>query len=207
MKAGEGQLAVGKDDFVSDQRDRQDLLEPIDIHFGRFLERLGGSPDPGLFLAAALVSRSVGEGNICLNLPDFADKPLPDLTGKSIQRCPDLPAWRRMLEASPLVGKPGDYRPLILDGQSRLYLYRYWEYEAALARFLIGKAAGASSWRKSLRDAKIDPRILREGLDRLFPLPTGGGEKTEPDRQRIAAFKAGGPGLTGISGSPRKGGS
>ncbi|MBU2261576.1 MAG: exodeoxyribonuclease V subunit alpha [Proteobacteria bacterium] len=205
MKAGEGQLAAGKDDFGSDPQDRQDLLEPIDIHFGRFLERLGGSPDPGLFLAAAFVSRSVGEGNICLNLPDFAGRPLPDFTGKSVQRCPDLPAWRRMLEASPLVGKPGDYRPLILDGQSRLYLYRYWEYEADLARFLIGKVAGTTSWRKSLREAKIDPRILREGLDRLFPLPAGCGEKTEPDRQRIAAFTAVVRELTVISGSPGTG--
>lgn len=202
MTVSEEQLGAIKDERGGD---RANLPASIDIHFGRFLERLGGAPNEGLFLAAALAGRSVGEGDICLNLADFAGRPLPEIACKSLERCPDLQAWRRMLEASPAVGKPGDYRPLILDGQSRLYLYRYWEYEDDVARFLLGKAAVTSSWRKSLREAGIDPRILKEALNLLFPLDTGSGEKTEPDRQRIAAFTAVVRKLTVISGSPGTG--
>jgi len=205
MKAGEEQLEIGKDDLGGSRPERGDLPASIDIHFGRFLEKLGGSPNEGLFLAAALVSKSVGEGDICLDLAAFAGRPLPEIACKSLARCPDLPAWRRMLEASPVVGKPGDYRPLVLDGRSRLYLYRYWEYEDDLARFLVGRAAGASPWRKSLRTAGINPRALRESLDRLFPLPAGGSEKADEDRQRVAAFSAVVRELTVISGSPGTG--
>ena len=41
--------------------------------------------------------------------------------------------WRSILRDSPVVGKPGEYKPLILDHRGRLYLFRYWEYEKKLA--------------------------------------------------------------------------
>ena len=207
MNASEERITGVADDFSKDLHS-PDFLEAIDVHFGRFLERLGGASAPWLFVAAALVSRSVGEGNICLNLSDVAGKPLPGGSGLPVRQCPELPAWRRMLETSPVVGKPGDYRPLILDGQSRLYLYRYWEYEAELARFLIGKAAATSSWHKRLRQGGIDPKVLWEGLNRLFPViagKAGGKEKRGPDWQKIAALAAVVRELTVISGSPGTG--
>ena len=50
--------------------------------------------------------------------------------------------WRNgllALEACKVVGRPGDYKPLILDSRSRLYLYRYWDYERTLADFIKGR--------------------------------------------------------------------
>ena len=44
------------------------IFSPIDVSFGRFLERIDGGNNPSLFAAAFLVSRSVREGNVCLDL-------------------------------------------------------------------------------------------------------------------------------------------
>ena len=57
--------------------DWQDFLEPIDIHFGRFIERLGGGSAPWLFLTAGLLSRSVREGDVCLDLKHWAGTVIP----------------------------------------------------------------------------------------------------------------------------------
>ena len=50
------------------------MLTYIDLHFGRFINRLAGSNDPDIFLAAALVSNAAGNGDVCLDLESFARK-------------------------------------------------------------------------------------------------------------------------------------
>ncbi|MBA1331108.1 exodeoxyribonuclease V subunit alpha, partial [Candidatus Endoriftia persephone str. Guaymas] len=45
---------------------------------------------------------------------------------------PPLADWLQQLADSPLVGGPGQSQALILDEQ-RLYLGRYWRFEADLA--------------------------------------------------------------------------
>src|SRR5688572_24903206 len=49
----------------------------IDRHFALLMERLGGRVNPLLGLAAALVSRSRGAGNICLHLETLAGTRFP----------------------------------------------------------------------------------------------------------------------------------
>jgi len=44
-----------------------------------------------------------------------------------------LEDFRSALLASGLVGRPGERRPLVLDHADRLYLLRYWQYEADVA--------------------------------------------------------------------------
>ena len=43
-------------------------FSPLDIHFARFMTKLTGGDKPELFLAAALLSRHVAEGHVCLDL-------------------------------------------------------------------------------------------------------------------------------------------
>lgn len=86
-----------------------------------------GAAEP-VALAMALTVRAVNEGHSCLVLP--ADGPA--LPGEApLCSAADLDS---ALRASELVGDPGadSGKALLLDGQ-RLYLHRYWHYEARLA--------------------------------------------------------------------------
>ena len=163
-------------------RDIQSLLEQaalseIDIHFARLMTRLSGQDTPDLFLAAALVSHAKSEGNVCLDLSAWAGKPFPRDDAKIDSfDCPPLSQWLDTIRAGSVVGKPGDYKPLILDARARLYLYRYWEYEDILAKKLHARAMGENS--------QVDVPLLKDGLARLFPQT---GEKTV-NRQKLAAL-------------------
>lgn len=178
----------------------------LDLHFARLMRELAGSDSAEVFLAAALVSRSTREGDICLDLSSIEGRPLTagELKGYPLI-CPSLSQWRRLLEASPVVGKPGDYRPLILDGRSRLYLYRYWDYEKKLADFIRERTGSRNGEPQMFADeagAGISPALLKDGLDRLFP-PLPAGETA--DWQRVAAFMSLWNGFSVISGSPGTG--
>ncbi|MDO8785597.1 MAG: exodeoxyribonuclease V subunit alpha, partial [Syntrophales bacterium] len=175
-----------------------------DLHFARLMTELAGRNSPELFLTAALVSRNTREGHICLDLSSFEGRPLTagELEGYP-PMCPPLSQWLRLLEASGVVGKPGDYRPLILDGGSRLYLYRYWDYEKKLADFIRERTGNGNGEPQIFSDeAGIDPAILKDGLDRLFPSPPIG-ETT--DWQRLAAVISLYNRFSVISGSPGTG--
>ena len=166
-------------------------LRPVDQYFARWLGDVVGTPTPGRLLAAALASHRLGQGHVCLELGSVAGRnPFP---GLSELRAPDLHSWRKELMGWPAVGGPGAHAPLVLDGEDRLYLGRYWHYERSLAEGVRARAA----W------SETDPDLgrLREGLDRLFPpLPDGG-----VDWQRVAAALAMLRPLCVISGGPGTG--
>jgi exodeoxyribonuclease V alpha subunit len=102
----------------------------LDRHFARFISRFGGAHTEALYAAAALVSRATGNGDVCLDLQAWAGQPV---AGLPLPACPPLDRWVAALCAASAVGRPGDRRPLVLDGNNRLYLYRYWDYENSLA--------------------------------------------------------------------------
>jgi exodeoxyribonuclease V alpha subunit len=166
----------------------------IDRHFARFLERLSGGAAPELELAAALVSRSRGEGNICLDLRAVATEEFPRGTSPGTVQLPEFESWMAKLRASPVVGSPGEFKPLVLDSSGRLYLHRYWEYESNLAR-AIRQRAGMDT-------GSVNTDLLRESLNRFFPSPAG---VSEPDWQRAAAETAVRKSLCVISGGPGTG--
>jgi exodeoxyribonuclease V alpha subunit len=163
-------------------------FSPLDLHFGRFLESLEGRPCPELRLAAALASRAVGAGHVCLDLAAAAGE--AGLPGP----CPELGAWVRALRRTQVVGEPGAYAPLVLDAAGRLYLHRYWAYEDRLVRYL-GERAGAFAPAGA-------PDQVRAALDRLFPRASGDGE---PDGQRVAAAVAACRPFCVVSGGPGTG--
>ena len=98
------------------------------------MAHLSGTGSEALFLAAALASHYQGLGHVCFDLSRLAGKKL--LEGEPDSPvCPPLERWSQGLEKEGVVGRPGKYKPLILNGP-RLYLYRYWEYEKKLIDFL-----------------------------------------------------------------------
>lgn len=170
-------------------------LRPIDLHFARFVGELSGGESPELCLAAALASKHTGDGHICVDLAAWAGKRFPqeEIAEGEALLCPELSPWTRILRESPLVGNPGDYRPLILDDAHRLYLYRYWQYEAGLAdRIFEALAQG---------EAALDRSVLEGGMARLFPPADPG----ETDWQKLAALAALGGRFALIIGGPGTG--
>ena len=170
------------------------FLSELDYRFSRFLGRLDGSSDAKLLLAASLVSRERGEGHICIDLAKLAGIVI-ELQGSEPLVCPPLEIWLNVLHASPVVGRPGDYRPLILDG-ARLYLYRYWDYEKRLADTL--KTLAGSTF------AEFDEQRLKDSFERIFPRGENEGEK-DVDWRKVAAFASFRNGLCVISGGPGTG--
>ncbi len=170
------------------------FLSELDIHFARFMTRISGQDSPGLFLAAALVSRATSQGHVCLDLSSLNEMPLlSDDSAAETLPLPSLDEWRDILLSSSVVGGPGDFRPLVFDGKTRLYLYRYWEYEKTLAEFLTATAASVVE--------KTDAPLLRDGMSRLFPKTTSHGT----DWQKVAAFVSVVKKFCVISGGPGTG--
>ena len=158
-------------------------LSDIDIRFARFISDLSDNDDPDILLAAALVSNATGNGDVYLDLASAAEKPiLGEGNGEGAVICPKLSTWSKKISQLPAAGRPGDFRPLILDDKNRLYLYRYWDYEKRLSESIIIRA------KEDVRN--IDVTLLGNSLKRLF-------QKNKDDdfhRQKVAARFASGPG-------------
>ncbi|HEY8554936.1 MAG TPA: exodeoxyribonuclease V subunit alpha [Burkholderiales bacterium] len=151
-------------------------ITELDLHFARLMVRLGGAPEVGL--AACLVSQALGNGDVCLDLREKAGRALFEDSAAGALEAPPLAEWLAALRASPVVGKPGDYRPLILDEEGRLYTYRYWDYERRLALAIRERLAASVP--------PVDEGRLAEGLARFFPP----GEGETPNWQKVAAATA-----------------
>lgn len=96
-------------------------------------------------------------------------------------------AWR----ATGWVGRPGEYRPFILDDGGRFYLARYHDHEECVAASLLLRS-----------DRPLEPQnpsALRRDLSALFPADD------PEDRQRLAALLAQVKALTLVSGGPGTG--
>jgi len=161
-------------------------LNDIDRQFATFICRQEGNSDPHLEVAAALLSRGVVAGDVCLDLACAVDEGLT--AGCGIE---SLDSWRQRLAGFSVVGTPGEFKPLILDRTDRLYLHRYWRYEHELAEAIMKRGTAA----------RFDKERLQDGLARLFP----GNAEGETDWQRVAALAAVTRRFCVISGGPGTG--
>ncbi len=152
-------------------------VSAADVHFADLMHRLDGRGEPLVWLAAAMASQATGEGHVCLDLEARAGEPFA-VDGQPPLTLPALETFRERLESSPVVGRPGDFRPLILVDDGRLYLQRYWTYEQDLARALRDRAAAVPEG--------LDEARLKAGLARLF----AHNDDQETDWQRVAAAVA-----------------
>jgi exodeoxyribonuclease V alpha subunit len=146
-------------------------LSDLDYHFSQFMCHIANTHSEALAVAAALVSYWTERGHICINLLDFANKPLhecleqQDQNKKESLLFPSLESWTEKLRNSGVVGKPGEKKPLILDSKNRLYLHRYHQYETLLSQHLIYRS------RSDISGLYLSG--LSQFLDRLFASETG----------------------------------
>ncbi|MEX6500484.1 exodeoxyribonuclease V subunit alpha [Pseudomonas zhanjiangensis] len=167
-------------------------LGPLERALLASLRRLEPSAEPLVLASAALLCAALEQGDVCLPLARLAgQRPWPehDFT------LPPLGEWREGLEASSLVGMPGDFVPLILTGE-RLYLARYEAYERQLAAQLLARAGDRPA---------VDETRLSESLTRLFAFNASSQAGQRPDWQRLAAAQAVRRRLAVISGGPGTG--
>ncbi len=119
---------------------RAGALTELDVQLAALLHRLDGRASEAashVALAGALASHAVSNGHACLPL-DRAAEVLED--GPPAQALPSPAVWRTALAGSPVCGDGSAPRPLVLDAGGRVYLYRYWRYEQALAAGLRARA-------------------------------------------------------------------
>ncbi len=169
---------------------QEKTIRAIDFHLGLFMEKLHrqsgfGSSCPELRLATTLTSMAVGGGHVCLPLK-YAQRVLPAVA----ELIPALEEWRKKLFATPLVARPGEIAPLLLDEKNRLYFYRYYKYEEIIAEKL---------GRRAEKGLEYDPARAASLLSSLFP-----GSGREDEQKNAVALALQKP-LVIISGGPGTG--
>ncbi|HEX2675499.1 MAG TPA: hypothetical protein VHM19_02635, partial [Polyangiales bacterium] len=119
------------------------VLSPLDYHFARSLEALGGANEETLF-CAALASRAVQLGHVCLDVTRVEDLRFVDRAAHAAPGdaraefvCPPAERLLRALRESSLCGSGSAATPLVLDARGRLYLQRYAQHERELAAALL----------------------------------------------------------------------
>ncbi len=146
--------------------------------------------------AAVHLSMATSTGHVCSYLSGLAVSMTAE-EGRDI-----TPAeLREALLESGLVGSPGSRgaQPFILDGDGRLYLHRYFDYESRLARCLVqrrGRPVPAPG-------GAVLPANVVALLTALFP--KGSDAPAQADWQKIAVLTALLGNLTIVSGGPGTG--
>ncbi|MGB1239949.1 MAG: exodeoxyribonuclease V subunit alpha, partial [Pseudomonadales bacterium] len=169
------------------------FVRPLDVHFARWLAlKIPDSSERQLMLAA-LLSQQLAEGHVCIAL-DRLDQVLASWPAILAEPARALlfngPLDANALLDNKLIGDGATLTPLVL-ARGRLYLYRYWQYEVVVARYLLCQAGA--------EQAPIDEQWLRERLDVYF------GCADVPDWQRIAAAVSVRQSVSVISGGPGTG--
>lgn len=166
----------------------QGVLSALDLHLAKFLHQLVQPTHDYVLLSVAVLSDAVAQGNICVDLSHYAKQNFPKFPQENVTpiSCPELTDWLNTLKNCAVVGRPGEFKPLILD-DDHLYFYRYWQYEQHLAAQI----------RQHLQTVPIDTAKLADGLQRLFA-------GTDP-LQQLAARRAVEQGFCIISGGPGTG--
>ena len=117
-------------------------ISPLSYFFASFIaEHSDGKENSLLAYSAALVSQNNQNGDVCVELDQYLDRPLFNSERIAPQDIPcgiDLKQWRQLLLQSVCVGAADDVTPLILD-HNRLYLNRYWRYESSIAESIVSR--------------------------------------------------------------------
>ncbi|WP_233800797.1 exodeoxyribonuclease V subunit alpha [Paraburkholderia sp. HP33-1] len=170
------------------------LAEGFARRIGMLARRGGASTEVVKWAArgAFAASRATAEGHVCVPLATLARR--FDASSAEVRA-----ALLASGMASDGAAGAAALRPLVIDGEGRLYLARYYDYERRLAQALVAHATGEAHIAKA--DVDTDPAALRERLLRYFGPP----KDDDVDWQRVAAVMALSGRLTIVSGGPGTG--
>lgn len=165
---------------------RQQGFSTLACQFASYISRQQTPEDPLLTLTAGLLSEAVSDGHVCLNL---ASEQV--WSAEILQHLPDAKNWQQQLTDNAIVGQPGDFKPLILTSDGRLYLQRYWQDEQQVATAIRQRATALKQ--------PIDNALLQSFFVNWQQ------SVTDIDWQKIAVLSALSQQLTVISGGPGTG--
>jgi exodeoxyribonuclease V alpha subunit len=181
----------------------QSCFSPLDRRFAEFLYALDGTENLFLKLGALLASSRTARGDICIEITRIGGMEAEELLREyeiyggsgtlPSMKLPGAGMWLNELRKSRCVVPSGEYGPLVLDNDGRLYLYRYREYQQQIFENIRARAGTSNS--------DVDTISLRHGIDRLFP----SGDTGETDWQRVAVYAAVKSRAAIISGGPGTG--
>ncbi len=180
-----------------DQASALKIFRDIDRQLAGFIREKGGSEVSAL--TALVLSRELGDNHVCLELREEN----PRLSAYTSEGVPLFPVqdWKAQLAADRhTVGRPGEYKPLICDGD-RVYLQRYWAYEQLLGcrlaqRANVKTAVDIESYRSLFKACRLGSGT--GDLSGLLP-------EERQDLQTAAVLMALQSGFSVISGGPGTG--
>jgi exodeoxyribonuclease V alpha subunit len=176
-EAYDRRLALGASGVLRDFNEAG-VLTAADVHVAHRLGELTGERDERVLLAAALATRAVRHGSVCLDLATVGEV-APELPW------PAYDGWVEAVAASPLVGLG------VLRWEfDLLYLDRYWHQEREVCADLQRRVAQAPP--------KVFGDVLEAGLQRVFGEPTF-------VEQRAASRRAATQWTTVLTGGPGTG--
>jgi len=120
---------------------RQQGFSELACQFARFIDRKEDGNNSLVGLTAGLLTEAMAQGHVCLNLAKLPESAyhLNDVLPTNVID------WKNQLMAAKSVGKPGDYKPLILSEDGLLYLYRYWQDEQQVAQAITQRLHAVST--------------------------------------------------------------
>lgn len=170
------------------------VASPLDLALVDALGRAVGGPLPlPVALGVVAASAAVRRGAVCADLAHLAADGPRDDDGVRVPGLswPAPEPWAAALDASPVCGGADGRAPLVREGH-RLTLRRLWAHEARLAAALRARDLPPAT--------TVDPAVLRDGLQRLFPAAAH-----TVDAQAIAAATAATRPFAVIAGGPGTG--
>ncbi len=160
----------------------------------RFFSELANQDSFAYCAAIWALSQSFAQQYTCADLNLLAGQAL-DEEQPELGTYPELTSWLLELKALACIGEPGEYQPLILDPQNRLFYFRYWQAEVQLAE---------DFWQRLL-PLELSSEVLEAyqvSLERHFVKAS---QDAPIDWQQIAVANAIRQPLTVISGGPGTG--
>jgi len=138
----------------------QHFFSNLDYFFARSMAKAFDENESIVLASCALVSKSLFEGHICLNIKAMSDtvRSVSEINNDLI-KFPDLNPWINALQNSKMVSD-NIQTPLVLDSDHRLYFSKYYDFQNRLARNI--------SQRVLLKPSNMDESTIDEMLDSYF---------------------------------------
>ena len=137
---------------------RSGFISSLDYYFALVLCRTANEKDPVVLLSAALTSGAALNGNICLDIDKYAGRTLSEPEDFP-KKFPKKNQWIESLKRSSITGDSIEY-PIVYDGESRLYLARYYDFQQRIVKNILKRIEKKSE--------HIDFTVLNHGIAKLF---------------------------------------
>ncbi|NOX33340.1 MAG: exodeoxyribonuclease V subunit alpha [Deltaproteobacteria bacterium] len=147
-------------EFDLDNLFEQNFFSNLDYFFARSMAGSFDENESIILASLALVSKSLFEGHICLDIKEIAKtlRPVFKINGCKV-KFPEFNTWIKALNDSSMVSSTLK-TPLVLDSNHRLYFAKYYNFQARLARNIAKRV--------SLKPLNMNETLIDEMVESCF---------------------------------------